>query len=113
MRERKWIDIEPGNSSLSAYEISKKVIHLLRHSQTVQRKKTEQFNSGRSRIIFRVSFHRHLIGLTIVGKHAWQQEEDQKGDISTALIFQEQLFTSELFKDIQDVISLILHYRTM
>ena len=37
MNERKWIDIEPGNSSLSAYEISKKVIHLLRHSQTVQR----------------------------------------------------------------------------
>ena len=37
MNERKWIDSEPGNSSLSAYEISKKVIHLLRHSQTVQR----------------------------------------------------------------------------
>ena len=37
MNERKWIDIEPGNYSLSAYEISKKVIHLLRHSQTVQR----------------------------------------------------------------------------
>ena len=37
MNERKWIDIEPGDCSLSAYEISKKVIHLLRHSQTVQR----------------------------------------------------------------------------
>ena len=37
MNERKWIDIEPGESSLSAYEISKKVIHLLRHNQTVQR----------------------------------------------------------------------------
>ena len=37
MNERKWIDIEPGNSSFSAYEISKKVINLLRHSQTVQR----------------------------------------------------------------------------
>ena len=37
MNERKWLDIEPGNSSLSAYEISKKVTHLLRHSQTVQR----------------------------------------------------------------------------
>ena len=34
--ERKWIDIEPGKSSLSAYEISKNVIHLLRHSQIVQ-----------------------------------------------------------------------------
>ena len=37
INERKWIDIEPGESSFSAYEISKKVIHLLRHSQTVIR----------------------------------------------------------------------------
>ena len=37
MNERKWIDIEPRDSSLSGYEISKKVINLLRHSQTVQR----------------------------------------------------------------------------
>ena len=37
MNERKWIDIEQGNSSLSAYEVSKKVIHLLSHSQQVQR----------------------------------------------------------------------------
>ena len=37
MNERKRIDIEPGNYSLSAYEVSKKVIHLLRHSQKVQR----------------------------------------------------------------------------
>ena len=37
MNERKWIEIELGDSSLSAYEISKKVINLLRHSQTVQR----------------------------------------------------------------------------
>ena len=37
MSERKWIDIEPGESPLSAYEVSKKVIHILRHCQTVQR----------------------------------------------------------------------------
>ena len=37
MNERKWIDIEPGESSLSAYEVSKKVVNLLRHSQTVKR----------------------------------------------------------------------------
>ena len=35
MDRRNWIDIEPGKSCLSAYEISKTVIHLLRHSQTV------------------------------------------------------------------------------
>ena len=37
MNERNWIDIEPSESCLSAYEVSKKVIHLRRHSQTVQR----------------------------------------------------------------------------
>ena len=37
INERNCIDIEPGNYSLSAYEVSKKVIHLLRHSQQVQR----------------------------------------------------------------------------
>ena len=61
---------------------------------------TERFNSGELKNIFRVNFHKFLIGRMIVGKYAWQQEEEQKGDISTALIFQEQLFTSELFKDI-------------
>ena len=38
MNARNWIDIEPGKHSLSAYEVSTKVIHLLRHSQQVQRK---------------------------------------------------------------------------
>ena len=34
MNTRNWIDIEPGETfSLSAYEVSKKAIHLLRHSQ--------------------------------------------------------------------------------
>ena len=37
MNERNWIDNEQVDSSLSAYEISKKVINLLRHSQMVQR----------------------------------------------------------------------------
>ena len=37
MERRNWIDIEPRNHSLSAYEVSKKVIHLLRHSQQVHR----------------------------------------------------------------------------
>ena len=64
-------------------------------------------------MFFKINVHKSLISRMIVGKHAWQQEEDQKEDISIALIFQEQLFTSALFKDTQDVVSLILHYRTM
>ena len=49
----------------------------------------EQFISGELKNIFRVNFHEFLIGLTIDGKHVWQQQEEQKGDISTALTFQE------------------------
>ena len=56
-------------------------------------KMTEQFNSGESRIFFKINFHKLLIGRMIVGKFAWQQEEDPKEDISIALIYQEQLFT--------------------
>ena len=49
----------------------------------------------------------------IVGNLVWQQEEVQKGDISIALIIREQSFTSELFKDTLDIISLILRCKTM
>ena len=37
MERRNWIDIEPGKQSLSEYEVSKNVIHLLRHSQKLHR----------------------------------------------------------------------------
>ena len=37
MHERKWVDIDPSEQSLKAYEVSKRVISLLRHNQTVQR----------------------------------------------------------------------------
>ena len=49
----------------------------------------ERFISGELKNIFRVNRQKFLIGLTIDGKHAWQQEEEQKGDISTALTVQE------------------------
>ena len=39
MHERRWIDIEPSEQTLAAYELSKKVISLLQHNRTVQRKK--------------------------------------------------------------------------
>ena len=37
LRERKWIDIEPSKQDLESYDLSKKVINLLRHNQTLQR----------------------------------------------------------------------------
>ena len=46
MKARNWIVIEPGKHSLSAYEVSKKVMYLLRHSQNVLEKRMERFISG-------------------------------------------------------------------
>ena len=37
IHERRWIDIEPSQQNLTSYDISKKVINLLRHNQTLQR----------------------------------------------------------------------------
>ena len=37
LHERRWIDIEPSERNLASYDLSKKVINLLRHNQTVQR----------------------------------------------------------------------------
>ena len=72
----------------------------------------EQFISGESKKINKISSHTLLIGLTVSGKYAWQEEEIRE-DSSDVLILQEQLCISELFRDIQDAILLILRYRTM
>ena len=114
MHERRWIDTEPSEPSLSLRSKSRRKSSVFFDTIKQYRgQKMEQFNSGELSFIFEIKFHKTNIGRMIVGKHACQQEEDQKEDISSALIFQEQLLTSELFKDTQDVVSLILHYRTM
>ena len=73
----------------------------------------DQLNSTRQNFIFEIIIHKYRIGLMIDGKLVCLQEEDQKEDISIVLIFEEQFFTSALFKDTQDVMSLILCYKTM
>ena len=89
MDERKWIDIEPGESSLCVrdFEESNQSSTTFSNS-TTRRRRSSSINSAQLRIIFGINFHKHSIGLMIVGRHAWQQEEEQKGDISIALIFQ-------------------------
>ena len=37
MHERRWFDIEPSEQNLASFDLSKKVINLLRHNQTLQR----------------------------------------------------------------------------
>ena len=51
MHERKWIDIEPSEPTLAAYDVSKKVISLLRHNQTVQREEDGAIE------IYRIKFY--------------------------------------------------------
>ena len=52
MHERRWIDIEPSEQTLAAYDLSKKVISLLRHNQTVQREK-----DGAIELLYRIKFY--------------------------------------------------------
>ena len=74
---RTWTDIEPGKYSFSDYEVSKKVTYLLlRHSQHVNREEDGAVHFWRIRRIFRINLHSLFIGLTIDGKHVWQQEEE-------------------------------------
>ena len=79
MNERTWIDIEPEESSLSLRTRSRRKSSIL--FDTLKRyneKMTEHLNSVESSLLFGINFHKFLVGQTIVGKHAWQQEEDQK-----------------------------------
>ena len=75
--------------------------------ESIQREEDGAVHFWRKKNIFILNSHNLLIGLTIDGKYAWQEDE-QKGDSNIVLMIQEQLFISELFKDIQDAISLIL-----
>ena len=101
MNERKWIDIEPGESSFSAYEISKKVLNLLRHSQTVQREDDGAAQFWKIKNFLQNQFPQML----------YWSDDRWKACLSAGGGAKRRY--SELFMDIQDAISLILHYRTM
>ena len=114
MNERKCIDIEPGDSSLSAYEVSKKVIHLLRHSQivsTTRRRRSDSIWENKKHLQSDVpqipywSDDRWKACLAAGG--GAQRRYQYCSDISGTIVY------SEFFKDIQGVVSLILHYKTM
>ena len=88
MHGRKWIDIEPSEPILAAYEVSKKVINLLRHNQTVQR----EDDGAIQFFIFEFIPHKYSIGLMSVGNLVWHSRRLKKGDISIALTIREQSF---------------------
>ena len=110
LRERRWIDIGPSKQDLDSYDLSKKVINLLRHNQTLHREEGAiQF--------YKIKFHlrdhhsqiqnwsddRWKACLAAGGgsKRRYQYCSDNLGSIIYLL-----------FKDIREAISLILHCRT-
>ena len=64
MNTRNWIDIEPGKHSLSADEVSKKVLYLLRHSQQVHREEDGAVHFWRIKEYLQSQFPQspHLVG---------------------------------------------------
>ena len=77
-------------------------------------KTMERSNSGDWKIIFGTKLINLLIGLMKCGRASWQKEEETRKDFNIALIHQDKkFFISELFKDIQDTILLILNCRTI
>ena len=101
LSERIWIDIEPSQQDLESYNLSKKVVNLLRHNQKLHREEDGAIQ------FYKIKFH-------LRDHHPQIQNwsDDPNEDISIALIIWDQLFISVLFKDILGAISLILHYRT-
>ena len=113
IERRNWIDIEPGKHSLSEYEVSKKVIHLLRHSQKVHREEDGAVHFWKVKENLQSQFPQSIHWSNGRWKVCLAGGGRDKEDSNTALMLQEQLFISELFSDIQDAILLIFHYRTM
>ena len=64
--------------------------------ETYLEKMMEQLNSGESKTIFRNISCIVIIGLTVSGRKAWQEET--RKDTSTVLILQEQSCISELLR---------------
>ena len=107
MNERKWIDIEPRKYSLSAYDVSKKVIQLRRHSQKVRR---EDDGAGQ---FWRIKDHLQCQFPQVL----YWSDDRWKACLATAAGAKRRyqycthvagIIVSELFKDIQDSILLIL-----
>ena len=113
LNERKWIDIEPGVSSLSAYEVSKKAINILRHSQTVQREDDGAVQFWRIKDSIQDQFpwtpswsDGHWIACLAAGGGA-ERRYQYCTDASERIVYLRAL------QGHSGPISLILHYKTM
>ena len=113
MHERRWIDIEPSEQNFASYDLSKKVINVLRQNQTLQRTKDGAIEFCRIKLYLRNHHHSQV--------HNWSDDRwkvclvagGRNEEISISLIIRERFSMSDLFRDILGIASLILHYKTM
>ena len=107
--ERTWTDIEPQDYSSNDYPVSKQLITLLRHG-SLPREDDATIEFWRIKDYLQDPF---------VFCHHWSDEKWKSsmakggGNKAKSILYRSFIFNSELFKVIQDAISLILHYRTM
>ena len=71
IHERRWIDIETSKQNLASYDISKKVINLLRHNQTLQREKDGAIEFYRIKFYLRSHSSQVQHGRVIKTRYIW------------------------------------------
>ena len=109
LRERRWIDIEPSKQDLDSYDLSKKVINLLRHNQTLHREEDGAIQ------FYKIKFHLrdHHSQIQNWSDDRWKACLAAGGGSKRRYQYcsdnWDQLSISVLFKDIREAISLILH----
>ena len=108
MGERIWTNVEPGEYSLSDYEVSKKLIRLHRHG-SLPRDDDGAIEFWR----IKDDLQEHFPHCPRWSPDKWQKSmaggRGNKKGTSIVLIHPEQLSISELLKVIQDAISLIYY----
>ena len=116
IRERKWIDVEPGTFSQGSFEVSKFLIRLLRHDVTVHREGDGAVRFDDSAELFKSRF----AGTSHWSTEAWISFQAKRGGPKKRFQYclnphssKPHSCISEQSRDIQEVISLILHYKTM
>ena len=111
--ERVWTDIEPGTYSNIAFPVSKRLTTLLRHGHS-PREEDGEIEFWRLKDYLRNHFEQSQQWSDEMWKSTMAKAEETRKYFNIVLKHQDtKFFTSELFKVIQDAISLILHCRTM
>ena len=114
-RERKWIDVDPGKFSQGCFEVSKFMIRLLRHDETVHREDDGAVRFDDLAEKFKAKF----AGTSQWSIEAWTTVQAKGGGPKKRFQYCLNPNSSEHFlyfraiRDIQEVLSLILHCETM